>query len=294
MDNLIVNANGYENIRYESPESQIYVKKARLSAFANYAALSHWHEEFEFIVVLSGEMNYNVNGEIVKLTSGNGIMVNARAIHYGFSPDRTECEFLCLLIHPLLLAATTRIESRYIKPLVTNAELPYLPLDRRVNWQNEALSVLENAYARYAEDRNDLLLMADFYRLWALICANAPQRRDEAPQSSGDVASLREMLTYIRNNYEENITLGDIAAAGRVCVSKCCRIFGSLLHTSPNSYLIDYRLHKSAELLKGTDLNVTEVANKCGFANSSYFAKTFRLRIGCSPTDYKRQKNGDE
>ena len=40
-------------------------------------------------------MSYNVNGTIVRLGEGEGIFVNARQLHYGFSEERTECDFLC-------------------------------------------------------------------------------------------------------------------------------------------------------------------------------------------------------
>ena len=52
------------------------MREALLSQYPEYRAPSHWHDDIEFICVLSGGMKYNINGEIVNLKKGEGIFVN--------------------------------------------------------------------------------------------------------------------------------------------------------------------------------------------------------------------------
>lgn len=119
-----LNADASEKIRYNDPAYPIYHCPGRLSDYPNYTALNHWHADLEFIVVHSGSMSYNVNGEILTLNSGEGLIVNARQMHYGFSTDRTECTFLCLLLHPQLLCPLPSFKRNLIDPLIENTAAP--------------------------------------------------------------------------------------------------------------------------------------------------------------------------
>lgn len=68
-----------------------------LSTLTNYAAPSHWHDDIELIAVPEGEMDYNMNGEVIRLQKGEGIFVNAQQLHFGFSRTMTECIFICII-----------------------------------------------------------------------------------------------------------------------------------------------------------------------------------------------------
>lgn len=56
-----------ENVLYDDIEYSVYIRRSRLSNYPSYAAPPHWHDNIEFIMVLSGSMAYNVNGEIIEL-----------------------------------------------------------------------------------------------------------------------------------------------------------------------------------------------------------------------------------
>ena len=105
---------------------------------------------------------------------------------------------------------------------------------------------------------------------------------------------------YITDNIiTENagqIRLKDIAEAGNVSVSTCSNLFSRLIHRSPVSYLLTYRLHEAQKLLRKTDLSITEAASASGFNGSSYFAEIFRRETGMTPGQYRtksrQQGNG--
>lgn len=68
-------------------------------------------------------MSYNVNGCSTNLETGNGILVNSRQLHHGYSTDHTECEFICILLHPLLLCASEYYGKQYVELLISSAAL---------------------------------------------------------------------------------------------------------------------------------------------------------------------------
>lgn len=71
---------------------------------------------------------------------------------------------------------------------------------------------------------------------------------------------------------------------GRTQFTQHCR---DLTNSSPMELLNDLRLSRAAELLVGTSMPVTDIAQICGFGTSQYFATRFRSRYGQSPTAHR-------
>ena len=97
------------------------------------------------------------------------------------------------------------------------------------------------------------------------------------------------MTAFIQENYAGKISLEDIANAGAVGQSKCCKLFARFFFQSPIMYLTQYRLTKSIELLVNTDMTIIEIAFSVGFGSASYYAATFRRWVRKSPAEYRKE-----
>ncbi|MDD3404210.1 MAG: cupin domain-containing protein, partial [Hespellia sp.] len=137
-----LNSDDSEKIAYNKSEFPVYVRQGFLSTYPNYAAISHWHDDIELIYILSGEMYYNINGKQVILHAGEGLFVNTRQIHYGFSPEHQECIFICVLFHPLLLCSSAYVEQHFVLPVLQNDCVPYLILQKQDENAQQILHIL--------------------------------------------------------------------------------------------------------------------------------------------------------
>ena len=281
-----------ERVRYNCADYPIYLKPGHLSWFPNYAAASHWHDDIELIAVLSGQMDYNVNGQIIRMEEGQGIFVNARQLHYGFSREKRECEFICLLLNPVLLCSSLYLEQQYLTPLLSDGSLPCLFLSRETDWQRSVLEDVCRMFACAGGPAPELMYQSLFYDIWWQLYTHISAAPKPQPASNRRLASLKAMISYIEANYHRRITLENIASAGNVGKTTCCSLFSSYIHQTPNVYLVNYRLSKGAELLTRTDLSVTEICYETGFTSASYFTEMFRKSYGCSPTEYRRKQAG--
>ena len=79
----VLNSDASENVAYNNPDFPAYVKKGQLSSYPDFRAVSHWHDDLEFILIFDGQMFYDVNGQRILLQTGEGIFVNSRCFHYG-------------------------------------------------------------------------------------------------------------------------------------------------------------------------------------------------------------------
>jgi signal transduction histidine kinase/ligand-binding sensor domain-containing protein/DNA-binding response OmpR family regulator len=64
-----------------------------------------------------------------------------------------------------------------------------------------------------------------------------------------------------------------------------------LVNLSASEFIRHIRLQKAAVLLRTTDLNISEVADKVGYADSNYFSRSFKETFSVNPTEYKAQSS---
>ncbi len=282
-------ADNSECVKYDYDGYYAYIRQGFLSSYQNYAADSHWHDDLEFISVLEGEMDYNINGEIIRLHAGQGIVVNAKQIHYGFSEEKKECVFYCLLLHPMLLCITQNVDRDFVAPILSNETIPYVLMNSEVEWHRQVLEDIEAIYWCRTKENAPLHVQYYFYHIWILIGENIC-RIKQIERKDRNLSVLKNMLSYIQKTYMDNVLLKDIAAAGGVSISTCFVIFRRYLQDTPTSYLIAYRLKRAIKLLENTDESITEIALEVGFCSASYFSETFRSHFGCSPRAYRRNR----
>ncbi len=278
-----------EIVHYDFEDYPIYIRKALLSSYNNFEAPLHWHDDIEFIAVLQGEMNYNINSEIITLMQNEGVFVNSRQLHCGFSKAKTECDFICVLIHPLMLCVSGAIEQKYVVPLLENQNVSYVKLSADKPWQKELLYCIASMYRAKDDIVAPLTVSSLFLKMWSILFSNLNTSMSSENQSN-DFTALKNMIGYIQKFYREKITLDNIALSGAVGQSKCCKLFNKYTGMTPNMYLIQYRLNQSMWYLKNTDKNVTEIAQAVGFSGSSYYAEAFRKWCNQSPSEYRKKQ----
>lgn len=123
----------FEKVAHSFSDFPILIEHNYISNYPNYSAFNHWHNDLELTIIISGHLYYNINGHTICIQKGDGVFINSRQLHFGFSKDNTECEFICIVFSPTLLASSTMIEQLYIKPIIQNSNLPYLYLSNKNN-----------------------------------------------------------------------------------------------------------------------------------------------------------------
>lgn len=287
METIKIRKDYSERVQYIHSDFPIYIRKGILSKYPNYQALSHWHEDIEFIYVLSGSMDYDINGQIVSLHEKEGILVNSKNFHFGFS-DHQECIFICILIHPDLFSTNPMIDSLYVQPFISNLDLPYLLL-KKERWQLEILQIIQTLYQL---DQKDAHFFLDCQQQIVKLFSILYKHRD--PQSHAPSWSklelLRVMVNFIQDQFDQNISLDDIAKSANIGKTTCCKLFNTYMHTTPIEYVLTYRMEQAYTLLEESDRSITDIAYAVGFHDSSYFTKIFKNYYHTTPKSIRQKK----
>lgn len=286
------NLDSSETVAYNNPLFPAYVRYGILSSYPDYSAISHWHNDLEFIVVNKGSMTYNVNGELIDLSEGCGIMINSRQLHYGFSPEHNECEFICILFSLELLPGNEWFYQNYIEPVTENSLYPYLYLGKE-EWKTSILEILNKLYSSFITQPTPELpyftLISDFLSIMKILYENLDVKKHGNVKTSNELTSLKNMVTYIENHFTKHIALEDIASSGSCCKSRCSLLFKKYLRETPMTYTAKLRLRNSLSALLDSDKSITEIAYEYGFCGASYYCETFQKYYGMSPLKYRKQ-----
>jgi AraC-like DNA-binding protein len=287
MDDLTVLPDQSEILHYDDPSFPLYLRRNWLGLYPFKTVLCHWHQEMEFFLVEKGHPSYFVNGTTIPLKEGECLFVNSKIPHYGFSPDGADSTYLVLVFNPSLLAANPLIEENFINPLKNDAETPFLVFDaaKTNELRKEMLFIKDTVDAKALGYQ--LTVLSHLYAFWNDFLALKGQEKINKLAPSAKTLLLQRMLTYIYGHYKEKITLKDIAQSASLSDGYAIHLFSSLLHASPISYLLSYRVEKAEELLHDFTKDVGEVAEEVGFDNPSYFSEMFKREKGYSPRDYR-------
>ena len=289
MPQVPINPDLSENVVYNNPKLPAYIKRGILSNYPDYRAVAHWHTDFEFIYVFDGNMDYSVNGAIITLNAGQGIFVNSNCLHFGFSDNHSECNFLCVLLHPDFLSSNSYFHETILDPLCADEDISYIELNPTCSWHNDIILALLQMEKMIGKENEALNILQSFISILSSIFTNAGKTH-HPHQENYDISALSAMIGFIQQNYNNPISINTLAASGNCCKTKCNTLFRKYLSMSPLNYLTKYRLDKSTNLLVTAKLSISEIAYSCGFSGSSYYCETFKKYYGMTPKQYRSSR----
>jgi AraC-like DNA-binding protein len=288
MDELTVLPDQSEILHYDDPSFPLYLRRNSLDMYPFKSVLCHWHQEFEFFLVEKGHPSYFVSGTTVSLKEGEGIFINAKCPHYGFSPDGTDSTYLVLVFQPSLLRASSEINEMFVNPLEANKDVPFLvfPPERLTKIKEEMLAMFELLQKK--DTGYQLNIMSHLYSFWSAFLSLKGQEKSIAVSPSSQTLLLQLMLAYIYKNYASKISVNDIGQAASISSGYAIHLFSKFLHSSPIAYLMSFRLEKSLEKLEDFTKDISEVAWEAGFESPAYYSEIFKREKGLSPREYRK------
>lgn len=147
----------------------------------------------------------------------------------------------------------------------------------------------EMLYIAHHPDHNALDLIGHLYLFLSNLTYSsiAPSQRQRA--GSMKDYYIREAVNYIEQHYYEPITVEQIASSCNLNRSYFTRLFKKATQSSPQDFLIKYRMTKASEFLKVTNYSIGKISELVGYPNQLYFSKAFKSFFGISPKEYRNQ-----
>lgn len=100
--------------------------------------------------------------------------------------------------------------------------------------------------------------------------------------------TLRDTREWALRSLEEDLTIPELAGHAGVSPRTLTRLWRQETGVSPHQWLLTARLDRARELLETTDLQVEQIATRCGLGSGANMRARFRDTVGVTPTAYRR------
>ena len=289
-----------EDNREDIPSSKFFpyvVKYTDFSKLTEGRARWHWHEFFELTIPLTDGMILQTADQTICLNRGEAAFVNSSTLHtvgWESDPDNKACYTFFFDRSILTGEYGSVFEEKYVSPITICKELDCFPI-RPNNRSGLRMMTLINDIVSYFEKEEygyEIRSRSALSELWLTLLEETEEFRKNAKKTDPtDSLRMKQMMNYIHDHFRDKIYLEEIASAAGISLRECARCFKRQIGYTPMDYLNQYRVRMAADELKMTAGPISLIGEKCGFASDSYFGKTFKQYMGCSPREYRKKSN---
>ncbi|RUS46078.1 AraC family transcriptional regulator [Cohnella sp. AR92] len=231
--------------------------------------------------IWSGEGIFEVGGTRYRLRKGQGFLICPEVVTY-YRADSANPWSYCWFGFNGTLA------EWLLKKADLTVSSPILDFDRDDRMMRYLQLMSESKeYSNARETRlNGLLalLLAEF--------AESGPASSDLPIASRSEIYVDKVKDFIDLNYDQKVTIADIAHYIGLNRSYLCSLFKRTMNVSIQDYLIRYRMNKACEMLENPELSVGDIARSVGYSDPLLFSKIFKKSMGQSPRAYRSERDG--
>ncbi len=99
---------------------------------------------------------------------------------------------------------------------------------------------------------------------------------------------ITEARMFMQSKVEEMVYMPDVAKHLNISYASFRHLFKKYTGLSPAQYLINLRLHRAKELLRGSQASIKEISYRLQFENPEYFATLFKKKTGVKPSEFRK------
>lgn len=238
-------------------------------------ASSHSHHYFEIYYLKGGQRYHVVEDRLHLINSGELIVFPPYRMHHSFGDEGVAFDRTVLYFRPEVVA-TDEILERIGKQTNTyrfdGVQLHHVDsIFERMERVQECADEFAGEEMRLLV--NDLLIS---------IVRQAPtdtevERRDR----------ITGVIRFLHEHHSEHLRLNDIASEFFVSQYHLCREFKKATKSTVMQYLTNVRIGQAQRLLDETELSVTEISERVGFANVTHFNRVFKQLTDMAPREYR-------
>ena len=239
------------------------------------------HYLFHYIISGTGTlMADNAKGETqtYSIKSGQGFLIFPGQITTYIADQNLPWEYVWIEFDGLRVKEALDLTELSVNTPVYHSHSK----DLREQLMNEMLYIVHHA------KESPFHLIGHLYLFLDYLTQSAKSKKLVQSSKMSDYY-IKEAINYIEQNFQNNITIEDIAAVCGINRSYFGKIFRNSIGRSPQEFLMNYRMAKATELLKLTSLSIAEIGSAVGYENQLHFSRAFKTIYGVSPREWRNQ-----
>ena len=251
----------------------------------------HIHDCYEVYYSISGGKQFLIDNKVYDIAPGDLFLINQYDSHYLTQIEKEKHERIVIMVAPDFMkeisSDETDLDACFQKRSAKFSHKISLSSEQQGRFLYFVNKILtSNGYG------HDLLERATFAELFVminqLISEKTSDKAVDKPTTYNE--QVDAILSYLNNNIQYPISIGDLSKQFYISESYICRIFKSATGTTINKYMTARRISIAKSLL-AEGIGVSEVCERCGFSDYSNFLKAFTKSVGISPKKYSQNCN---
>ena len=245
----------------------------------------HYHPYYEIYFLISGQRKFFFHNKILKLAHGDVMIIKPNEVHRAIPIGDSQSQEYERYLLNIDVALFSKIE-RYNKEIKSALKRKTISLSAEKLLEIITIIRKIEKELKSSDKQYQVSIRNHIERILIDLCLQKTDNTVEQHFSKNDIR-IQEAIDYIVSNYNKKITLKECA---KVCVmgeSNFTKVFHEIVGMNLKSYINLVRIEKSCEFLTGSSLTITEISEKVGFDNVSYFAEVFKKTLGTSPKEFR-------
>lgn len=254
----------------------------------------HFHNCLEIGYLSEGRGYFYIDDKILSIEAPSIILAPPNVPHLTRSEEGAPCHFNWLYTDPIQLlshqdpkfsSALTRYQRTIADEdcVIRATEHPKLHTVIRM-----IIDEISGNGQYYQEITREL-----FHALFLLLLRRQPTG-DRQHTANRPIGRIEPAISYIAENYMNDISIETLAQLCYVSTSHFRRLFKQVLGWSPQEYLQLIRIDRARALLFNADFSVTEIGAQVGYPSPSSFTRQFKRIYGISPNQWRQKIHSEE
>ena len=260
-----------------APDNIIFFQRTDTAALKPEGVSNNFHHRFELTTVLEKAGPVRIDRTTYLLQPGECALIFPNQFHHYMDVEPGRLEWLFITFE---LRSAEPIRGLQNSPRVLDQKAAAYLLELVTEFRQPRTG---------APDSLEISFTLSRLLLHLLTCPTLPKDRFDI-HSSDDVRDviLESINRYVRANLSRAVTIADIAGELGYSVSHLRAVFRDRLGVSLGRYMRESRLSEAAQLLQSSDLNVSDIGERCGFESLYAFSRAFRKAYGIPPRSYRQ------
>jgi len=226
--------------------------------------------------ILGGKGTFTVGGSTYTLGKNDGFLICPDTIVYYRADENEPWSYGWVGFNGFKA-------SVYLKQAGLDNNNPVFRYDRDSFLRDCLMKMIET---RQLSRGREIRLLGLLYEFLSQLVEVSPAKLSESRTQKEEY--IKKALEYIRMNYSRKISVNEIASSTGLDRSYLYSLFIEYLNTSPQEYLIGYRMEKARELMNVPTLAIGDVSRSVGYDDPLTFSKAFKKFYGKSPREYRK------